>query len=130
MEQPKAGGIRAGVPAGLVVTGDVTAAEDLVIEGRVDGQITAPDHTVSVSPSARLNARIVARAVTLSGTLEGSIIGRERVRVLAGANVRGHVTTPALLVADGAFFTGTVDPVRTEAAMHVARYRQKQSDAS
>lgn len=130
MEQPQIGGFRAGVPAGLTVTGEVTAAEDLVIEGRVEGQINAPDHAVAVSPSARLNARIVARTVTLSGTLDGSIIGRERVRVLEGATLRGHITTPALLVADGAFFTGTVDPVRTEAAMHVARYRQKQSDAS
>ena len=128
MEQPKSGAARAGVPAGLTITGEVTAAEDLVIEGRVDGQISAPEHSVSVAPSAQVNARIIARAVTLSGTLDGSIIGRERVRVLDGATLRGHVTTPALLVADGAVFQGTVDPVRTEAAMHVARYRQKQAD--
>jgi hypothetical protein len=39
--------------------------------------------------------------------------------------VRGHITTPSLLLADGATFTGSVDPERTEAAMLVARYRQQ-----
>jgi cytoskeletal protein CcmA (bactofilin family) len=47
---------------------------------------------------------------------------------MAGATVRGHVTTPSLMLADGAMFNGTVDPEKTEAAMHVARYRQKQGD--
>jgi hypothetical protein len=46
--------------------------------------------------------------------------------MLPGANVRGHVTSPSLLLADGAKFNGSADPERTEAAMLVARYRQKQ----
>ena len=37
------------------------------------------------------------------------------------------MTTPAITLADGAQFTGTVDPERTESAMHVARYRAKQA---
>jgi cytoskeletal protein CcmA (bactofilin family) len=116
------------VPAGLTITGDVTAAEDLVIEGRIDGQIHAPDNDVSVGTTASLQAKIVARSVTLSGTLDGSIVASERVRVLEGASLRGHVTTPKLMLADGAQFNGTADPEKTEAAMHVARYRQKQGD--
>jgi cytoskeletal protein CcmA (bactofilin family) len=119
---------RSYVPAGVTITGDVTAAEDIVVEGKIDGQIHAPDHDITVGTAAALQARIVARTVTLSGTLDGSIVASQRVRVLDGASMRGHVTTPSLVLVDGALFNGTADPERTEAAMHVARYRQKQGD--
>ena len=120
------GGRAAGIPAGVNITGEIVASEDLEIHGRVDGQVTASEHHVTVGSTALLRAKVVARAVTLAGTLDGSVLGSERVRILAGANVRGHVSTPALLLADGAQFNGTADPERTEAAMHVARYRQRQ----
>ena len=42
------------------------------------------------------------------------------------ATVRAHLTTAKILLADGAKCQGTIDPERTEAAMHVARFRRKQ----
>ena len=120
------GGRAVGIPAGVTITGEIVASEDIEIHGHVDGQVTAPEHHVTVGATAALKAKVVARAVTLSGTIDGSVLGSERVRILAGAQMRGHVSTPALMMADGAQFTGTADPERTEAAMHVARYRQRQ----
>ncbi|CAN5433679.1 hypothetical protein BH23ACI1_BH23ACI1_08870 [soil metagenome] len=114
------------IPAGVRVIGDIVAAEDLDIQGRVDGQITAPAHHVNVGASAVLKSRIVARVLTLAGALEGSITASERVRILGRASLRGHVSSPSLLLIEGARFNGTADPNRTEAAMRVARYRQKQ----
>jgi cytoskeletal protein CcmA (bactofilin family) len=111
-----------------MLVGDLSADEDITIEGMVDGQVATPDHHVTVGPTANVKARLIAREVTVSGTLEGSILATERVRVLASASVRAHITSPSLLLSDGATFTGTVDPERTEAAMHVARYRQKHTD--
>jgi cytoskeletal protein CcmA (bactofilin family) len=126
MDQKDSATAPTGIPAGLRISGELTASEDLTVDGRVDGQITATDHHLVVGNEAAINARLIARVVIVGGTLEGSILATERVRLLATANVRGHITTPSLFLADGASFTGTVDPDRTEAAMHVARYRQKQ----
>lgn len=119
---------RSGVRTGLTVVGELSAAEDLLIEGRVEGAIMAAEHHVTLGATGSARAKIVAKAVTLSGSLEGSIIATERVRVLDGANLRGHVTTPSLMLADGAIFNGSVDPERTEAAMLVAKYRQRRGD--
>ena len=118
----------AGIPFGVRITGEVTAAEDLVIHGHVEGQVTAPAHHVTIGPGGAVHAKVVARVVTVSGRLEGSITASERVRILADAQARGHVHTPSFALSDGAVFTGTADPQRTEAAMHVARYRQKQQE--
>ena len=114
------------LPAGLTIAGELSADHDLAIEGTFDGQIMLPEQHLTIGASARVKAKITARAVTVAGRLEGSITATERVHVERGASVQGHLQTPSLMLADGAEFTGSVDPKRTEAAMLVARYRQKQ----
>ncbi len=114
------------LPAGLTVLADLTSSEDIAVEGRFEGAITVPDHHVEIAASALVRARIVARAVTVLGTLDGTIIAGERVDVERTASFSGHVTTPSLALCEGATFNGTVDPARTQAAMRVAAYRQKQ----
>lgn len=118
-----------GITAGLTISGDVTAREDITIDGRVTGQITAADHHLVIGDGASLKARLIAKVVIVGGMVEGNILASERVRVLASATVRGHITTPSLYLADGAIFTGTVHPQRTEAAVRVAQYRQRQTDS-
>ena len=117
-----------GIPAGLSIVGDITASEDLDIFGQVDGQVSAGDHQVTLAGGSRLKAKVLARTITAAGTIEGSLTATEHVAILASANVRGHIHTPSLTLMEGATFNGTVDPERTEAAMHVARYRQKQQE--
>ena len=114
------------LPAGLSVTGDLVSQHDLSINGTFDGQITLPEQHLTIAAGARVRARILARSVTIVGRLDGNVTATQRVRVEPTAIVQGHIQTPSLLLADGARFNGTVDPNRTEAAMLVARYRQKQ----
>jgi cytoskeletal protein CcmA (bactofilin family) len=113
------------IPRGATIVGGLEAGQDVIIDGRVDGSINLPDHHLSIGRSAVISARIVARSVTIAGSVDGNILARERIDVAASAFVRGHLTTPAVTLEEGAQFTGSVDPHRTEAALHVARYRQK-----
>jgi len=113
------------LPQGLSISGDLTASQDITISGRFDGQITLPDHHLSVDPAASVKAKIVARAVTINGNLEGTVTASEGVEIGEGASVSAHLLTPSLILKDGAHFNGSVDPERTAAAMQVARYRQK-----
>lgn len=114
------------LPAGLTVSGDLTSEHDVSIEGTFDGQITVPQQHLTIGRSARVNAKIVARVVTIAGRLDGTVTASERVEFDVTASVRAHLQTPSIALAEGAEFTGSVDPSRTEAAMLVAKYRQKQ----
>lgn len=114
------------LPAGLTVSGDLTSEHDVLIEGTFDGQITVPQQHLTIGRSARVNAKIVARVVTIAGRLDGTVTASERVEFDVTASVRAHLQTPSIALAEGAEFTGSVDPSRTEAAMLVAKYRQKQ----
>ena len=115
------------LPAGLTVTGEITSEQDLSIDGTFNGQITVPNQHVTISASAKVNAKIIARAVTIAGKVEGSVAATERVTLAASAAVRAHIQTPSIALIEGAQFTGTVDPSRNEAAVHIAKYRQKQA---
>ena len=115
------------LPAGLTVTGELTTSQDLTIDGVYDGHINMNDQHLTVGASARVSGRIVARAVTVAGSIEGNVIATGSISLLPSSVVRGHLQTPSIVMLDGARFDGTVDPSRTEAAMHVAKYRQKQA---
>jgi cytoskeletal protein CcmA (bactofilin family) len=117
-----------GIGAGVSISGDLTAQEPITLHGRIDGQVTVPDHHVLIAASAVVRAKIIAHSVTVQGNVDGTIVATERVTVDASAIVKGHLMTPMLALADGAQFNGSVDPTRTEAAMQVAKYRQKQAD--
>jgi cytoskeletal protein CcmA (bactofilin family) len=114
------------LPAGLTVTGDLSSDRDLLIDGTYDGQILLPEQHLTINLSARVKARVIARVVTIAGRFEGSVTATERVEIEHTAHVHGHVQSPSVLLVDGARFQGSMDPDRTEAAMRVAKYRQKQ----
>jgi cytoskeletal protein CcmA (bactofilin family) len=115
------------LPAGLIVTGEITSDQDLAIEGTFDGLITIAKQHLTIGASAKVNAKIIARAVTICGKVDGNIAATERVTLDGSASVRAHIQTPSIAIVEGANFTGTVDPSRNEAAVHVAKYRQKQA---
>jgi cytoskeletal protein CcmA (bactofilin family) len=115
------------IPRGLEIVGELLASEDLTIQGNFDGQITMPDHHLSINAGSSVKGKVVARAVTIGGTLDGTILATERIDLMPTAIVRAHLTTAKIMLADGAKFQGTIDPERTEAATHVARFREKQS---
>ena len=114
------------LPSGLSISGELTSSEDITVMGRFEGQLIVDSNHVEIGASAVVRAKVVARAVTICGTLDGNVIATERVDVQPSASVRGHLTTPSLSLLEGARFNGSVDPTRTEAAMRVAKYRQKQ----
>jgi len=113
------------LPGGIAVTGDLTSDYDLAIDGTFNGQITLPEQELTISATAIVNAKVIARSVTIAGRVEGNITATERVTLDSTAVVRAHLQTPSIAMREGAQFTGTVDPSRTEAAVQVARYRQK-----
>ncbi|HEX6974444.1 MAG TPA: polymer-forming cytoskeletal protein [Vicinamibacterales bacterium] len=118
------------VASTISITGDLTAAEDVTINGRIDGRISVPDHRVTVQKDAIVSAKIVAKSVEISGSVDGNILAGERIHLRATASVRGHLTTAHIVMDDGAVFTGTVDPDRNESAMHVAKYRERAGQKS
>jgi cytoskeletal protein CcmA (bactofilin family) len=113
-------------PRGLHVKGDLSADEDMVIDGAVSGgSIDMPSFALTIGPDAQVDARVLARDVTIYGTLRGKVTALEILDIRPGAKITGDFAAPAVALAEGAQVQGRLETKRVDAAVHVARYRMK-----
>lgn len=102
---------------GILVNGDISGSENLVIEGRVEGKIELVANQVIIGESGKVNADVVAKNVKIDGSLQGDVEGRERVLIAKTGRVRGNITAPRVVLEDGAIFKGSIDINPAESAV-------------
>jgi cytoskeletal protein CcmA (bactofilin family) len=104
--------------------GELSAQEDLIIQGSVEGSIT---HTQSltVGTDGSMKGDIRARVILIDGKVEGDLYATESVTIRATAKVKGNVFAPRVGITEGAFFQGHVEMQPSGAAVqeHSARLR-------
>jgi cytoskeletal protein CcmA (bactofilin family) len=98
-------GARAYLDQGSKISGKLEFEGPAQIEGQVDGEISAKDSLV-IGESAVVTAQIKASSIIVAGNLSGEIIASERIEIRPSAKVSGNLTTPRLVVHDGAMFEG------------------------
>jgi cytoskeletal protein CcmA (bactofilin family) len=96
----------------IVIKGEVTAQEDIVVSGRVEGSISVSGHSVTVNPGADLAANVEARVIVVSGRVVGDLAAEERVILQATGEVEGSLMAPALKIEDGGQFRGEAETTR------------------
>lgn len=87
--------------------GDLSAEENLVIQGQVEGKI-GPVPRVTIGATANVQATIDAGIVIVEGTLVGDIRAATSVIVRETAKITGNIAAPAVSILDGAEFNGQV----------------------
>ena len=92
----------------VVLTGDIEAHEDLLVEGRIHGKITAPSGTLTVAKGAKVEAEVRVRALVLHGELKGTVRAAEKTVIAETAEMSGDVITPKITIANGARFSGGI----------------------
>lgn len=96
-------------------SGEVAFKSMLRIDGNFTGNVTSPEGTLIVSSGAEITKAVIKVAVArINGTVEGDIFASRELVLGRTANVTGKVTSPALVVEEGALFNGTcrrLDPV-------------------
>ena len=96
----------------IVIKGEMTAAEDVTIAGKVEGSIKIDGHALTVAQGANVLADVHAADVIVSGQLFGTITADNRIHLRATAEVEGEMSAPAMTVADGAVVTGRAETTR------------------
>ena len=105
----------------IVINGEISGAEDLVIAGRVEGKIKLDGCVLTLAPGSMVMGDVTAGTVIVSGQVEGTLVATKRLEAKPTAVIEGEVTTPVLLVAEGAQMCATVEmPTRTERKLAVA----------
>jgi len=111
--------------ASLVITGAISAEEDLEIHGTIRGHLAAPGHCVRIMRGALVDADVLARDLVIEGRAQGKLTGTEIIDVHAGATVSGQLAAPRFVLAEGGLVQARVETRRVDAAVRVAQYRKQ-----
>ncbi len=93
----------------LVFKGELSADEDLFIEGRIEGTIAHHKMNLTVGKQGRVKADIDATSVFIEGQLVGDIRSDGTVTLAKGANVEGNIFCANIIMEEGARFQGNID---------------------
>lgn len=93
----------------IFVKGQLLAAEDIHIAGRVEGSIELQEHVLTIQPTADLNAGVIAKSVVIQGAIRGDIVAGLSIALQHSASVSGKLAAPRIAINEGASFNGKVD---------------------
>jgi cytoskeletal protein CcmA (bactofilin family) len=90
---------------GTVITGNITAAGDMRVEGRITGTVICKAKLV-LSPDGVIEGNIDTQQATIAGEVKGTVIARQLLQIMESGKVLGDIVTEKLIVQLGAYFTG------------------------
>jgi cytoskeletal protein CcmA (bactofilin family) len=92
----------------LVFKGELSADEDLMLRGRVEGSIR---HTANlrIGEEGSVKGNIKAKYITVEGRVEGDMHATGSVTIKESAKVEGNVYAPTVSLIEGAHFRGSID---------------------
>lgn len=96
------------IGSGIVVDGEISGDEQVVVEGTVKGKISL-ESTLIVASGGVVEADVESDEIEVSGHMTGNISARERAEIKSDGRMIGDIKSPRILIADGAGFKGHID---------------------
>ena len=93
---------------GITIKGNLTGAEDLVIEGGVEGHINLKN-ALTIMETGVIDADISTESLLVHGRVSGAIEAMDLVSLSADANVVADIRAPRVVIEDGARFKGRIE---------------------
>lgn len=98
----------------LLFKGELSADEDLMLRGRVEGSI---NHTATlrIGKEGSVVGNITAKYITVEGRVEGDLHGNGSVTVKESADIDGNIYSPTVSLLEGANFNGMIEMKKKKA---------------
>jgi cytoskeletal protein CcmA (bactofilin family) len=111
----KDGSLSGFVGSGTVITGESSFKSLLRVDGRFSGRINSTTGTLIVGAGGQVDANIEVAVATIHGVVNGDIIAGQRIELGRAAKLNGNITTPSLVIEQGALFEGSCKMVQPKA---------------
>ena len=93
----------------LLIKGEISGSESVLIEGKVEGSIALPNDRVTVGRNGRVSANIAAQDIVVLGELLGNCNASDHLDIRCEGSLCGDVVVSRISVEDGAYMTGSID---------------------
>lgn len=94
--------------SGIEITGSIKFSNDMIIDGKIDGEITSDGGHVTIGENAKIKGNIVAGEVKLFGNVEGKITS-DRCELKTNSRLNGDIKTKNLSMDEGASLSGRTE---------------------
>jgi cytoskeletal protein CcmA (bactofilin family) len=94
---------------GIRIKGEISGAEDLFIDGTVEGKVNFQNSILTVGPNATVKADILAREIVVRGRVQGKLEGADRVQIWSSARVDGDIRADRVAIEEGAELHGKME---------------------
>jgi cytoskeletal protein CcmA (bactofilin family) len=114
----------------LTIRGDISADENITIEGTVEGTIETSNDVI-IAPEGRVRADIRASIVTIAGRVKGNVFATHKVDLSSTGQLEGNIQAPKLAIAESAMFKGSIDmspPGQSSQSMKAERRIQPEGE--
>jgi len=96
------------ISRGVEVSGDVLFADALQVDGKVTGKLMSESGSLMIEQTGDIQADVDVGVCVIRGALTGNVNARSRVEIYKTARVQGDISTPVLLVEEGAMLSGAI----------------------
>jgi cytoskeletal protein CcmA (bactofilin family) len=100
---------QANIGRSVVIKGELSGAESLFIDGRVEGTISFPENRVTIGRSGNVAANIVAKELVIMGKVRGNVDCADRLDIRSEGELSGDVITHRISIEEGAVLKGGVE---------------------
>lgn len=89
--------------------GELSAGEDLIIEGTVEGKINQGKCCLTLKPNGKILADVNATKIFIEGDVKGDLHATVSVTVRNSGKVKGNIVAPKVAIEEGATFNGSIE---------------------
>jgi cytoskeletal protein CcmA (bactofilin family) len=115
---------------GTTLTGEANFKGMLRVDGHLSGQVRSEGGTLIVGNNGQVDADIEVAVATIHGAVNGDITASQRLELGRAAKVKGNITTPSLIIEQGAVFEGSCRMFQQKDAQEKKRDDQAQETSS
>jgi cytoskeletal protein CcmA (bactofilin family) len=93
---------------GIEIIGSVSFSNDMIIDGKVEGQINSDKGKVTIGENAKIKGDVTAGEVKVYGTIEGKITA-QRCELKDKSKINGDIKSKMFSMEEGAQLSGRTD---------------------
>ncbi len=121
------GGMESCIGAGTRISGKMSFRGRTRIEGEAEGEIRGDD--IVIAQGATVNAKVSASRLSIAGKVTGEFVASERIELLPTARAKCSLSTPKLVLNEGAQFDGDCRMQQPGAVSHAGESAPRLSAA-
>jgi len=107
----------------LKFKGELTADEDLLIQGQIEGTIKHSS-SLTIGEGGKVKADVTAEYIAVEGRVQGDLKGSKCVKIRETARIDGNIISPKVSLVEGATFNGKID-MDADPATHAVKKPEK-----